>query len=69
MSLNQQYLVYLAKYPLLTKLATTGVLAALNEMIASAISGDVKKTEVNLLGTKIKINHVLSPRILQMVFL
>lgn len=68
MSLNQQYLVYLAKYPLLTKLATLGVFAALNEMIALGVSGDVKKTEFNLLGAKLRIRHVLSPRILQMVF-
>lgn len=68
MSLNQQYLRYLAKYPLLTKLATTGVLAALNELIASAISGDVKKTEISILGAKVKVKHVLSARILQMVF-
>lgn len=68
MSLNQQYLLYLAKYPLLTKLATLGVLAALNEMIALGVSGDVKKTEFDFLGAKLKIRHVLSPRILQMVF-
>lgn len=68
MSLNKQYLFYLSKYPLLTKLATSGVLAALNEMIASGISGDTRKTELNVLGSKVKVRHVLSPRILQMVF-
>ena len=41
-SLNAQYLTYLAKYPLLTKSVTAGVLAALNETIASFIAGDAK---------------------------
>lgn len=68
MSLNQQYLVYLAKYPLLTKLVTAGFFNCLNEIVATAISGDFKETTVHLFGQKITIKHVFSPKILQMMF-
>lgn len=64
MSLNQRYLRYLQTYPLLTKSTTAGVLAALNEVIASAVSGDFKTTRI---GSK-NIRHVFSSKILSMVF-
>lgn len=67
MSLNAQYLSYLAQYPLLTKSITAGVFAALNELIASGIAGDFQTTKINLFGCKKTIKHVLSPKVLLMV--
>lgn len=67
MSLNKKYLDSLQKYPLLTKSATAAVLAALNEMIASGVSGDIKKTRIQLFGNTREIRHVLSPKIVSMV--
>ncbi|CCH44447.1 putative membrane protein [Wickerhamomyces ciferrii] len=51
-SLNAKYLEYLAKYPLLTKSITAGVLAILNETIATTISKDFKVSKI--LNQKIK---------------
>lgn len=67
MSLNAKYLSYLAQYPLLTKSVTSGVLAALNELIASALAGDFQKTTVDVFGCKKTIKHVLSPKLVLMV--
>lgn len=67
MSVKNQYAKYLSKYPLLTKCATTAVLAALNETIASAAAGDYQRTQVTLFGKKKQIRHILSPKIILMV--
>lgn len=67
MSLNAKYLACLAQYPLLTKSVTSGVLAALNELIATAVSGQYNETTVNVLGKKIKTRHIFSKKTLLMV--
>ncbi|KAH3682472.1 hypothetical protein WICPIJ_006565 [Wickerhamomyces pijperi] len=50
--LNQRYLVLLNKYPLLTKSITSAVLAILNEIIASLISGDLQSLDIKGLALK-----------------
>lgn len=45
-ALNAQYLQYLTKYPLLTKLVTAAVLNALNEIIALLLTGDIQEVQV-----------------------
>ncbi|CCE83893.1 Piso0_004490 [Millerozyma farinosa CBS 7064] len=60
---NKQYLAYLSKYPLVTKSITAGVLAGLNETLASLVAGDIKKVQVG----RFQIRHVLSPKIVTMV--
>lgn len=63
LSLNAQYLAYLAKYPLLTKSVTAGTFAGLNELLSSTFTGDFK--EALVLGYKVK--HVLSPKLIYMI--
>lgn len=58
-----QYLAYLAKYPLLTKSITAGVLSGLNEIIASVLAKDYKYFKLG----SCKIKHVFSPKILKMI--
>lgn len=67
MSLNAKYLLLLSQYPLLTKSLTAGVLAAINELVASAVSGQYQKTTVTFRGHKYTIPHVLSTKTLLMV--
>ncbi|EEQ36766.1 putative peroxisomal membrane protein [Clavispora lusitaniae] len=67
MSLNKKYLYYLSEYPLLTKSATAGTFAALNEILASVIARDFRKTTIQICGEKREVRHVLSPKILSMV--
>lgn len=67
MSLNQKYLLLLAQYPLLTKSVTAGVLAAVNELVASAISGQYTKTTVTFRGKKYTVPHVFTTKTLLMV--
>lgn len=67
MSLNQKYLASLAKYPLLTKSATAGVFAALNEVIATSVSGEFQRSTVRIAGKTYTIKHALSPKIVLMV--
>lgn len=62
-SANLKYLYYLSNYPLLTKSTTAGILAGLNEIIASVIAKDYKQTTIK----RIKIKHVLSPKIFSMM--
>lgn len=62
-SLNTQYLLYLSKYPLLTKSITAGTLAGLNEILASILAKDYKYSQV----ASYKIKHVLSPKIFTMM--
>lgn len=63
LKVNKQYLAYLSKYPLVTKSITAGVLAGLNETLASLVAGDIKKVQVG----RFQIRHVLSPKIVTMV--
>ncbi|CAH2353380.1 hypothetical protein CLIB1423_10S03686 [[Candida] railenensis] len=63
MSLNAQYLNYLAKYPLLTKSVTAAVLSGLNETLASVLAKDIKTAKIK----GITVKHVLSPKILTMM--
>lgn len=67
--LNDQYLAYLIKYPLLTKSVTAGILAAFNESIASIITKDFKINKFKILGIDktITIKHFLSTKILTMI--
>ncbi|MCH0629954.1 Mpv17/PMP22 family protein [Kocuria palustris] len=58
-ALNAQYLAYLAKYPLLTKSVTAGILGALNEIIASVVTGDVP--EITLFGD-VKVKNLLTKK-------
>jgi peroxisomal membrane protein 2 len=51
-TLNLQYLRYLAKYPLLTKSVTAGLLSGLNEIIASLYTGDVET--IDICGIKVR---------------
>lgn len=67
MSVKNKYVHYLTEYPLLTKCATSAVLAALNEAIASAVAGDYQSAQMTILGQKRLVRHVLSPKILLMV--
>lgn len=67
MSLNSKYLAALAKYPLLTKSVTAAVLAALNELLASAIAGDIKTTKLQIRSRSFNIRHVISTKTAQMV--
>lgn len=67
MSVKNKYVYYLTEYPLLTKCATAGMFAALNEAIASAVARDYQTTEISVLGKKHRVRHVLSPKILLMV--
>lgn len=67
MSLNKKYLACLVAYPLLTKSVTAGVLGALNESLATALSGDYKTLSFPVLGRKVQIKHVVSPKIVSMV--
>lgn len=67
MSLNAKYLLLLAQYPLLTKSVTAGVLAAINELVATAVSGQYNKTTVTLFGKKYTFSHVLSTKTLLLV--
>ncbi|CAK7904545.1 hypothetical protein CAAN1_13S00848 [[Candida] anglica] len=63
MSLNAQYLAYLAKYPLLTKSVTAAALSGLNETLASTLAKDIKTVKI----AGIKVKHVLSPKIVTMM--
>lgn len=63
LKVNKQYLAYLSKYPLVTKSVTAGVLAGLNETLASLVAGDIKKVQV----VRFQVRHVLSPKIVTMV--
>lgn len=67
MSLNRKYLNYLSTYPLLTKSVTAGCFAALNEVIATTISGEFQQSSVTIAGKKRTIKHVFSPKIVLMV--
>lgn len=67
MSLNAKYLACLAQYPLLTKSVTAGVLAAINELVATAISGDYHETKVRIFEKSRTIRHVLSAKTLLMI--
>lgn len=67
MSLNQTYLTWLNQYPLLTKSVTAGVLAAVNELVATAVSGEYHRTKFEVLGKKYEIKHVFSKKTLLMV--
>lgn len=60
---NAQYLLYLSKFPLLTKSVTAGILAGLNEVIASSLTKDFQK--INMRDREIK--HVFSPKLLTMI--
>lgn len=66
-SLNKAYLSWLSQYPLLTKSVTAGVLAAVNELVATAVSGEYHKTSFTVRGHKYEIKHVLSKKTLLMV--
>lgn len=54
-SANAVYLQYLAKYPLLTKSITAGVLNGLNELIASIISRDFSSFKLSLNNKIVKM--------------
>lgn len=58
-SLNQKYLTLLNKYPLLTKSLTSAILAILNELIASLISGDLKTFNIG----KLQLKHPFSVKL------
>lgn len=55
------------KYPLLTKSVTAGILAALNESIASLVTRDFKTNTVSFKTKQYSIKHVFSPKILTMI--
>lgn len=65
--MNGLYLLYLKKYPLLTKSVTAGVLAALNESIASLVTRDLKTKTITVKTKQYSIKHVFSPKILTMI--
>lgn len=50
--LNLKYLQYLAKYPLLTKSVTAGLLGGLNEIVASVYVGDNSEKKAPILSSK-----------------
>lgn len=63
LTLNRKYLKALAKQPLLTKSVTAGLLALLNELIASMLSKDYKVTRIK----NREIRHFFSYKIIGMV--
>lgn len=65
--LNDEYLKYLSRYPLLTKSITAGILAALNESIASLVTKDIKTQKITVRNRTIQLKHVFSPKILTMI--
>lgn len=67
MSLNTRYLECLAQYPLLTKSVTAGILAAINELVASGASGEYQQTTISAFGKSRTLKHVFSRKTVQMV--
>lgn len=67
MTINDKYLAALSKNPLLTKMATSGVLSSLNEIIASLSSGLLNQKKILVLGKETTISHPFSTKIGLMV--
>lgn len=60
-NLNQVYLQYLVRYPLLTKSITTGVLCGLNESISSVVTKDYGQYRAKLIKMIIYGSFIVTP--------
>ncbi|KAM9911562.1 hypothetical protein OXX69_003382 [Metschnikowia pulcherrima] len=67
MNPNEKYLAALSRNPLLTKMATAGVLSSLNEIIASIVSGQFQKSKFKVFGKERSVNHPSGSKIGSMV--
>lgn len=67
MNPNEKYLAALSRNPLLTKMATAGVLSSLNEIIASIVSGQFQKSKFKVFGKERSVIHPSGSKIGLMV--
>ncbi|VEU21521.1 DEKNAAC102511 [Brettanomyces naardenensis] len=66
--LNRVYLQYLNKYPLLTKALACALFGALNEQLASLISGDLKFLSFKVGKRNVTIPHTFTSKVPLMAF-
>lgn len=62
-TINQRYLAYLHRYPLLTKALTAAFFNAFGEQLASRIAGDLSHVTIHICGKSLSLSSAFSLRV------